>query len=1202
MNRKLIASFIFVVASFTLWGQGQDTLLKPERLLNRPLRYKPDNGDFVIFNGDKRFTRALYGNNTAFRMEAGDLPEFAFYLPGFGGTVKMGIAAGTASKWLSDARSIEARYRPGAMIYRISDPLMGAGRITITAIGLDDSDGGIVRVDFENIPEGIQLIVAYGGASGKRFSRNGDLKVDPADVFFLKEKNCKDNRFIIDKNSFKNSFGNKGLSMQGVWPGQMQLKLADAGQMHSPLHLINSDVNAEAPLLVGTVEAKNTSLYFLFQNPKVCKDSTLTYDALANVFYKADAYRESIAGRVQVATPDSFINTLGSTLAVAADAIWENPSWMHGAVGWRMRLNGWRGPYAGDPLGWHDRARTHFSAYAQSQVTTPDSGPSIADSSKNYARQLEKMGTALFTSGYVCRNPGGDFRPNHYDMNLVYVDALLRHFLWTGDTAYIRSMWPVLKRHFAWERRNFDADSDGLYDAYCCIWASDALEYSGGGVAHSSAYNYYANLMAAKFAVRIGEDPTPFQNEANRILKAMNSKLWMPYKGWYAEYQDYLGLKRLHPSAALWTVYHTIDSEVPDAFQAYQLSRYLDEHMPHISVMSSGIRNDGAYVLATSNWMPYEWSINNVVMAESLHGALSLWQSGRADDAFRLWKGAILDAMFLGSSPGNFVQTSYYDAFCGEAYRDFADEIGIGARSLVEGLFGIVPDLTDSSVYITPGFPAAWDSASLKIPDVSFRFKRNGTTDSFRFSHSFTKKINCYLRLKATSDSIADITFNGAPARWKVLDKSVGNPVVEIEMPRVASSVDVTVLVRWVGNAPETLNEQKLARGEKIKMDVRKAQIVDVYDPQGILLRMSRNQRQLQSTIEGDTGAHTFFVKLRQKQMQWWAPQSVQIVNPLELITNGHTFQIKNNTTTKQKVYVELNSGSKKSQTFKMKVDANMASEVLTIPDSKRMFGTSRVVVSTSAGFKETERWTNWDSVVDKSSKYETINLQPYFNDKVTQIFKNEYLSPRCPYPTLSIPKQGIGDWCSTAKTAKIDDSGLRASTAATGIFSLSQGIPFVSPSKSDEKNILFTSLWDNYPDSATVSLQGKASHAFLLMAGSTNHMQSRMVNAVVRFVYTDGSADSLELRNPENWWPIEQNYFTDNYAFRLNSPKPPRVYLKTGTIKIGGSNQIKNTIDGGAATVLDLPLDRRKELQKMVLKTVANEVVVGVMAITLVR
>ena len=68
-------------------------------------------------------------------------------------------------------------------------------------------------------------------------------------------------------------------------------------------------------------------------------------------------------------------------------------------------------------------------------------------------------------------------------MNLVFIDQLLAHFYWTGDTAYVRTMWPVLKRHLAWEKREISTPTaTALYDAYACIWASDALEYSGGGV------------------------------------------------------------------------------------------------------------------------------------------------------------------------------------------------------------------------------------------------------------------------------------------------------------------------------------------------------------------------------------------------------------------------------------------------------------------------------------------------------------------------------------------------------------------------------------------------------------------------------------------------------------------------------------------------------------------------------------------------
>lgn len=42
--------------------------------------------------------------------------------------------------------------------------------------------------------------------------------------------------------------------------------------------------------------------------------------------------------------------------------------------------------------------------------------------------------------------------------------------------------------------------------------------------------------------------------------------------------------------------------------------------------------------------------------------------------------------------------------------------------------------------------------------------------------------------------------------------------------------------------------------------------------------------------------------------------------------------------------------------------------------------------------------------------------------------------------------------------------------------------------------------------------------------------------------------------------------------------------------------------INGGAATLLDLPLDRNKTLREIKLQTIANDVVIGLMSLTLVR
>jgi hypothetical protein len=126
-------------------------------------------------------------------------------------------------------------------------------------------------------------------------------------------------------------------------------------------------------------------------------------------------------------------------------------------------------------------------------------------------------------------------------------------------------------------------------------------------------------------------------------------------------------------------------------------------------------------------------------------------------------------------------------------------------------------------------------------------------------------------------------------------------------------------------------------------------------------------------------------------------------------------------------------------------------------------------------------------------------------------------------------------------------------------------------------------------------------------MAGSTNAMQCHVTNGRVIVAYKDGSADTLELRNPENWWPIEQDFYIDGYAFTNGNASPPeRLYFKQGKFARGLSaySGIKGysnmAVDGGAGTVLSMLLSQTKELKSLTIEAVANDVIIGLMAATL--
>ncbi|WP_221657567.1 DUF4450 domain-containing protein [Bacteroides salyersiae] len=1044
-----------------------------KRGASRSLQYYPEGDDFVCVNGKNRYTRALYGSWSPFRLETSDRPVFATYDKRNSKNIRFRISMpGGYSAMLDSVGYCETRYTPGRRSCHLTDPAWGKGELRISALALPDVDGAIWKLEPVGFSSQSVLTAVMSEIKARRLNRNGDMGADPADSFEAPEN-------------------------------PQQVETCD-------------------------IRLKNGVAYLVFRDFSI---KMLGKKEGSRLYEKAEKARAELASRIRIETPDAYLNTLGGALTLAADGIWDGQVWLHGAVGWRMPLSGWRAAYTGDALGWHDRARTHFDAYAASQVTeVPNTIPHPAqDSVLNLARSEKRWGTPQYSNGYICRNPRNNTQMHHYDMNLCYIDELLWHFNWTGDLEYARQMWPVLVRHLAWEKLNYDPDNDGLYDAYACIWASDALYYNSGAVTHSSAYNYRANKMAAVIAEKIGEDPTPYREEAGKILRALNARLWLSDRGHWAEYQDYMGHRRLHESAGVWTIYHAIDSEVADPFQAYQATRYVDTEIPHIPVRANGLEEEGYATIATTNWLPYSWSVNNVAFAEVMHTALAYFQAGRPEAGYKLMKSSVLDGMYIGDSPGNFGQISFYDAARGECYRDFGDPVGVASRLLIQGLFGILPDALNDKLVIRPGFPAEWDKASLATPDLSYRFRREGMRDIYTVKQHFTNPLELSLQINALKERIESVKVNGASAKWAFVESASGCPVIAVTAPAAGETV---IEIIWSGASLRTLSQEPLEvhPGQDFSLTALEGTVYDkFYDPQGVLVNPTVDKKRLAARISGQTGHHTFFVLVEQEEMKWWQPVNVNI---------------------------------------------------------------KREMMPAVLPFTHV-----------KTDSCEPIDITSAFNASVTDIYRNEYLSPRSPYTTLQLPKQGIGEWCHPTLTADIDDSGMRA-LVRDGLLSTNLGVSFRTPEKGN--NIAFTSLWDNYPDSLSIPLTGRASRAYLLMAGSTNHMQCHIVNGVVRVYYADGTAETLELVNPENWCPIEQDFYVDGMAFRLQSPRPYRLHFKSGLVSNNLEKDLNITgvygrpIDGGAGILLDMPLNPDKDLKRITLETVSNDVVIGLMGITL--
>jgi hypothetical protein len=475
---------------------------------------------------------------------------------------------------------------------------------------------------------------------------------------------------------------------------------------------------------------------------------------------------------------------------------------------------------------------------------------------------------------------------------------------------------------------------------------------------------------------------------------------------------------------------------------------------------------------------------------------------------------------------------TWFDAYRRESQRDFGDGCGMTSRALVEGLFGVKPDLLAGQVKIAPGFPAEWKHAGIKHPDFSFDFQRSGTSETYTLEQHFSKPVRLILQVPALRENIVGVQVNGQPAGWRAVADAVGKPMVEITAAPAAKQV---VEIQW-SDKPVVLYQNQtpvLSSNETLSVKFDAENLAAVQDPQQALSGLTKTSQGFEGRASGTPGQRTVFAKLSQGAMSWWQPVTFEIRAPA---------------------------------------------------DPLPAFDWTRPV----------------------AGKLETVDLSARFNDQVTQIFQNEYLTPRSPFVSLAKPKQGYGSWCHPADTFDVDDSGLRALAAKTaGKIILPDGVPLATPGQPEAKNIAFVSQWDNYPREISVPLAGRSSHAFLMLAGSTTALQSRFDNGEVIVNYTDGSTTRLALENPDNWWPIDQDYLIDDFAFARPGPLPVRVDLQTGKIRVLQVDTFKGegrAVPGGAATVLDLPLDAAKELKSLTVRAIANEVVIGLMSVTLQR
>ncbi len=218
-------------------------------------------------------------------------------------------------------------------------------------------------------------------------------------------------------------------------------------------------------------------------------------------------------------------------------------------------------------------------------------------------------------------------------------------------------------------------------------------------------------------------------------------------------------------------------------------------------------------------------------------------------------------------------------------------------------------------------------------------------------------------------------------------------------------------------------------------------------------------------------------------------------------------------------------------------------------------------------------------------ARWQPIDLSAALNGDIRTIYQQDYASPRPNTVSMRIARDGWGAW--TFKHWRIATpeprlDGLDKLTGPDGRIRTAQNAEFLRPG--EDKNIAFTSLWDNWPDEVTVPVNVSGDSIWLLLCGTTNPMQLQIANAVLRFRYADGEVETLDLVPPRNFWSLTRfgrvDYDYTRDGFVLPKEPPPQVQLGADC----------------RAMVTSWKLRPGVKLASVTLETLSPEVVIGLM------
>jgi hypothetical protein len=752
------------------------------RALNRPIV----NGCSIVVTGDKPIMQLktfhrlgvpywLNGSNNS------GSPQF--------GTLKLGVIEGEGKTvWMESLPNIETTFWPGYTDYVVPSP-SSDWTAHVRVAPIMGTNSMVCRVRFEGRPQ--RLIWSFGGIAFQSAQSN-QVAIDGNIARFTEPQEFAGCLVLA---------GWDGVGSGQTVPDKKFGKLAEF-TARTPQSVYNicahwgaSELNpAPYETALNTLE-KNKASQWWPEQLKVLKEQWLaTYrepvtdpeEKFRKTFHAPEAALvrtvekwDSRRAEFVVKTPDPVFNALMNWARCVSEYHHVGPGYnlgltypapMHISVGWYGK------EWGGD----HSENEMNLRYYAIFQLEDKGTKQRVTDLSEIRTPKGGSLGWG-----------GWGFRGNMRENNTAYwVDQVWQNYRWTGNRIFLKDMWPHVRRAVEWELTYEDPDSDGLFRSHYEYWNCDSGGKGPKGAA-PTAICYGMLVSAANIAHELGESATELEYRAlaQKSQTAANRELWNEQLGVMGTIGAD-GILRTHPQN--WDEYYGVQFGLLNAEQGRRAMRWIESHHGF-----TGDRSD-VRLLMSSDWWPHRWSNHWVPVGDTLLAVLAGMKCGDVD----LWwpyAQTVVRSAYRNNFPGIGLGISNTGAAGGDMEDVDADDPH--THMTVRGLFGIEPDLQEGKISICPAFPSDWKEASIKTPDVSYNYRREGDFAVFRI-HT-PRPLVKHVRANLTGQEIVTTAETESVVKLKI------GP----QLPELKASHPKTILAeREPKNIPTPLTEEQRRR------------------------------------------------------------------------------------------------------------------------------------------------------------------------------------------------------------------------------------------------------------------------------------------------------------------------------------------------------------------------------------------------------